>query len=416
MEKLQESYIDAKKIDEKYTYLDHKFKLTDKELSDEIDLHSHRTNIPNYMFEAWKRGVGVHHANFHNKFRSSVEYLFRKRHLQVVFATETLSLGINMPCKTVVLGCDSVGFSSIKYKQMVGRAGRRSFDTIGNIVYYGLPQNKIKNFISSKIPNIKGRFTFDLNLISQLAVMNTFDSSSIKKLKSFVKNPIVKLNNDDFDRMTCKKIVNLQINYLISKSVIDARFNPSNQVFISLPLRNEDLVQNIVEELIKQSYFDRFVGECENDGKEIAKKVVLVLSHFVAVRYHYAAKIDKSIVLPELPCLNEFMKKMHDYQSAYIGQFLNEKMYSVKDAFPSFDNKPNYLKNSYILKFYLNGNLNEIKSENQVNETKLWYSLKSFRIVVRTINKSVNFPNFFVRQAFRHCEDVMTARFKQIIN
>jgi replicative superfamily II helicase len=45
------------------------------------------------MFEAWKRGIGVHHASFHTKFRSSVESLFRKRHLQIVFATETLSLG-----------------------------------------------------------------------------------------------------------------------------------------------------------------------------------------------------------------------------------------------------------------------------------------------------------------------------------
>ena len=105
------------------------------------------------------------------------------------------------------------------------------------------------------------------------------------------------------------------------------------------------------------------------------------------------------------------MKKMHDYELAYIGKFLNDKM----ESFPFFDNK-NYPKNSYILRFYLNGNLHEIKSENQINETTSWYSLKSFRVVVRTINKSVNFPNFFVRQAFRHCEDVMAARFKRIIN
>ena len=69
-----------------------KYKLTESEIEDEIDLHKHR-KIPDLMFEAWKRGIGVHHANFHSKFRSSVECLFRKRHLQIVFATETLSLG-----------------------------------------------------------------------------------------------------------------------------------------------------------------------------------------------------------------------------------------------------------------------------------------------------------------------------------
>ena len=43
------------------------------------------------FFEAWKRGIGVHHANYHTKYRGYTEYLFRRGHLQVVFATETLS-------------------------------------------------------------------------------------------------------------------------------------------------------------------------------------------------------------------------------------------------------------------------------------------------------------------------------------
>jgi hypothetical protein len=416
LEEAQESFIDENKIDEKFTYFDRKSKLTNKEIDEEIDSHRHRPNIPKSMFEAWKRGIGVHHAVFHNKFRSSVEYLFRIKHLQIVFATETLSLGINMPCKTVVLTCDSIGFSSIKYKQMVGRAGRRTFDTIGNIVYYGLPQNKIKNFISSKIPNIKGNFSLDLNLISQLSVMNTYDSNSIKKFKSFVKNPIIKLNDDDYDYMTCKKIANLQINYLMSKSILDAKFNPSNQVLFSLPLRNEDVSQNIIGELIVKNYFDRFVIECNNDIEEIAKKIVNVLSHFIAVKYLLPTTSDTNILLPELPSLTKFLNSVAKYQSAYIRNFLNDKIEAVKASFPSFHNEINYPKNSYILDFYMKGKINDIKEINKVNETRLWYSLKSFRTVLRTINKSVTFPNISIRQAFRICEDSMDERFKLIIN
>jgi superfamily II RNA helicase len=416
LEELQESYIDVNKIDEKYTYLDRKFKLSDKEIDEEIDSHKFRPNIPTSMFEAWKRGIGVHHANFHNKFRSSVEYLFRKRHLQIVFATETLSLGINMPCKTVVLTCDSIGFSSIKYKQMVGRAGRRTFDTIGNIVYYGLPRNKIKNFISSKIPNIKGNFSFNLNLITQLSVMNTYDSSSVKKFKSFVKNPIIRLNDDEYDYMTCKKIASLQLNYLINKSMIDTKFNPSNQVFFSIPIRNEDVTQNIIEELIKQNYFDRFVNECENNHEEIATKIVNVFSHFIAVKYLLPTTIETNIALPEIPSLTKFLNTMQNNQSAYIRNFLNDKVELAKAAFPYFNNELNYPKNSYVLDFYLNGKKDDIKEFNKVNETSLWYSLKSFRTVLRTINRSVTFPDKFVKKAFEHCEDTMTDRFKLIIN
>jgi replicative superfamily II helicase len=65
-------------LNDKYTFLDPKYKLSSQEIQDEISLNKHRKNIPPQMFEAWKRGVGVHHANFHTKFRSSVECLFRK--------------------------------------------------------------------------------------------------------------------------------------------------------------------------------------------------------------------------------------------------------------------------------------------------------------------------------------------------
>ena len=154
---VSDSIEDFDRVDEKFTFLDAKYKISEEEMREEIDMHRHRPNIPKHMFEGWKRGVGVHHAVFNTKFRNSVECLFRKKHLQIVFATETLSLGINMPCKTVVLTSDSVHFNAVKYKQMIGRAGRRSFDTFGNVVYFGVPQNKIKNFISSNIPSIKGR-------------------------------------------------------------------------------------------------------------------------------------------------------------------------------------------------------------------------------------------------------------------
>ena len=92
-----------------------------------------------YFLKQWKRGIGVHHANYHAKYRGSTEYLFRRGHLQIVFSTETLALGINMSCKTVVLTKDLLQFNTMMYRQTISRAGRRGFDTLGNIVYFGLP-------------------------------------------------------------------------------------------------------------------------------------------------------------------------------------------------------------------------------------------------------------------------------------
>lgn len=49
------------------------------------------------------RGVAAHHAGMLPIFKETVEELFRRKLLKVVFATETLALGINMPARTVVL-------------------------------------------------------------------------------------------------------------------------------------------------------------------------------------------------------------------------------------------------------------------------------------------------------------------------
>jgi superfamily II RNA helicase len=148
---LEEQNMIVPLINHKYSFLDSKYKLTENEILEEINLHKFR-KIPSYFFDGWKRGIGVHHANYHTKFRNSVEYLFRKRHLQIVFATKTLALGeynyfkfinqifklnkilgINMPCKTVCMPTDCIYINSIYYRHMIGRAGRRGFDTIGNI-------------------------------------------------------------------------------------------------------------------------------------------------------------------------------------------------------------------------------------------------------------------------------------------
>ena len=52
-----------------------------------------------------------------------------------------------MPCKTVVLTKDLLYINTMMYRQMIGSAGRRGFDTIGNKVYFGVLENKVKIFI-----------------------------------------------------------------------------------------------------------------------------------------------------------------------------------------------------------------------------------------------------------------------------
>jgi len=90
---------------------------------------------------ALERGVAAHHAGMLPAFKEVVEELFLRKLVRVVFATETLALGINMPARTVVLdrldkfnGEGRVQITPGEYTQLTGRAGRRGIDVEGHSV------------------------------------------------------------------------------------------------------------------------------------------------------------------------------------------------------------------------------------------------------------------------------------------
>jgi superfamily II RNA helicase len=93
------------------------------------------------IFRALGLGIGVHHAGILPSLKRLTERLFERGLCKVVFATETMSLGIHMPARSVVLQSltkrTERGFRSLLHNeltQMAGRAGRRGIDTEGKCV------------------------------------------------------------------------------------------------------------------------------------------------------------------------------------------------------------------------------------------------------------------------------------------
>lgn len=91
-------------------------------------------------------GFASHHAGCLPLWKSFVEELFQKGLIKVVFATETLAAGINMPARTTVLSSLSKRgdsghalLSSNAMLQMAGRAGRRGLDEEGHVVLVQTP-------------------------------------------------------------------------------------------------------------------------------------------------------------------------------------------------------------------------------------------------------------------------------------
>lgn len=93
------------------------------------------------------RGYAAHHAGMLPLFRQIIEELFAEGLVKVVFATETLAMGINMPAKAVVIekltkynGVAHVDLNSSQFAQLTGRAGRRGIDDEGHAIVYYSPE------------------------------------------------------------------------------------------------------------------------------------------------------------------------------------------------------------------------------------------------------------------------------------
>jgi len=128
-----------------------------------------------------ERGVAAHHAGMLPAFKEVVEELFQRKLVKVVFATETLALGINMPARTVVLeklekfnGEARVPITPGEYTQLTGRAGRRGIDVEGHSVIQwtdGLDPQAVASLASRRTyplnSSFKPTYNMAVNLVDQ---------------------------------------------------------------------------------------------------------------------------------------------------------------------------------------------------------------------------------------------------------
>ncbi len=128
--------------------------------------------------EGLTSGIAAHHAGLVPAFRETVEECFAGGLLQVVFATETLSLGINMPARTVAIErFDKYGsagrapLTSGEYAQLTGRAGRRGLDDVGHAVVLWTPETPVAEMARIAVappPDLRSAFRPTYNLAVNL--------------------------------------------------------------------------------------------------------------------------------------------------------------------------------------------------------------------------------------------------------
>ena len=108
-----------------------------------LTLSEEDQNIPQLknMLNILKLGIGIHHGGMVPIIRECVELIFQSGLIKILFSTETFSMGLNMPAKTVVFteiekfdGNKNRYLTGGEYIQMSGRAGRRGLDEKGVVI------------------------------------------------------------------------------------------------------------------------------------------------------------------------------------------------------------------------------------------------------------------------------------------
>ena len=145
--------------------------------------------------EGLERGVAAHHAGLVPVFRETVEECFAAGLLKLVFATETLSLGINMPARSVVIerftkygGAGRATLTSGEYLQLTGRAGRRGLDEEGHAVVAWSSETtfaEAARVASAPPPDLRSAFRPTYNLAGILVSRFDRDTAGAVLQRSF---------------------------------------------------------------------------------------------------------------------------------------------------------------------------------------------------------------------------------------
>ena len=147
------------------------------------------------QIEPLYRGIAAHHAGILPAWKGLVEELFQQGLIKVVFATETLAAGINMPARTTVISSLSKRtdrghrlLNASEFLQMAGRAGRRGMDKLGYVVTLQTPFEGAKEaaYLATAKPDpLVSQFTPTYGMVLNLLQTHTLEQAKELVERSF---------------------------------------------------------------------------------------------------------------------------------------------------------------------------------------------------------------------------------------
>ena len=276
--------------------------------------------LPEYenMVRLLEKGIAIHHSGVMPVFKEMVEILYGKGYIKLLFATETFSIGVNMPTRTVVftsakkfdVNTNRI-FRSHEYSQMSGRAGRRGIDTIGNVIHLNNLFAKhdltsYKNMMSGVPQTLTSKFKVSFGFIINLLYTGNTDFTKYAKrsmVQEDIENDIENMANTMY-QLTQKQNTDCQFD--APDEIVEEFSNLSMSIPTMKNKKRRDaenrvqvikgLYKKIDKDVLKMTEFLRIEDEIQKTKQEIlgmekflgtnVDKVLNILTEYNFIEYN----------------------------------------------------------------------------------------------------------------------------------
>lgn len=172
-------------------------------------------HLPEYLnlVALLEKGIATHHSKMLPILREIVEIFFAKGYIKLLFATESVAIGLNLPVKTCIFtdvnkhdGICQRTLYSHEYTQSAGRAGRLGLDKIGHVIHLNnlfreVDSVSYKQMMNGKAQTLTSKFKISYNLVLNMIDIGNNDLhhfASGSMIKGNLDNQVDDLNNQIF--------------------------------------------------------------------------------------------------------------------------------------------------------------------------------------------------------------------------
>lgn len=289
-------------------------------------------HLPEYvnLINLLAKGVAIHHSGMMPVLREIVELLFAKGYIKLLFCTETVAIGLNLPVKTTIFTDinkhDGTQFRTLhghEYTQAAGRAGRLGLDTVGHVIHLNnLFRNvnsvSYKQMLKGSPQTLTSKFKISYNLLLNLLDIGEENLSQFAK-KSMITGEIDKEMSVLHSQMNVLQIEIEKMNNSITYNktptdVIEEYIKLLEDKPSSVNKKRKEIerkIQNIIDNYktiendkqILQKYNKKQIElqETQKDMEHLQKytdtKINIILDLLVSEKF--AERTEKEIILSE---------------------------------------------------------------------------------------------------------------------